>query len=107
MRYEWRKDSWKVKDPKGWSASSPLQIGVWMLRESLSYRFELNQTNLTTSRRKLTKERTNQMKQPTKATHKKTIPKTSLPKGYKKAIKDKLAEKGISRDWMSKHLEII
>ena len=53
------------------------------------------------------KERTNQMKQPTKATHKKTMPKTSLPKSYKKAIKDKLAEKGISRDWMSKHLEII
>ena len=47
------------------------------------------------------------MKQRIKATHKKTMPKTSLPKGYKKAIKDKLAEKGISRDWMSKHLEII
>ena len=38
---------------------------------------------------------------------KKTSLKSSLPKGYKKAIKDKLAEKGISREWMSKHLEII
>ena len=38
---------------------------------------------------------------------KKTSPKSNLPKGYKKAIKDKLAGKGISRDWMSKHLEII
>lgn len=38
---------------------------------------------------------------------KKTSLKSSLPKGYKKAIKDKLAKKGISREWMSKHLEII
>lgn len=28
-------------------------------------------------------------------------------KSMKKVIKDKLAQKGISRDWMSKHLEII
>ena len=35
------------------------------------------------------------------------IEKRHLPKGYKKAIKDKLTEKGISGDWMSKHLEII
>jgi hypothetical protein len=28
-------------------------------------------------------------------------------KSMKKAIKDKLAQKGISRNWMSKHLEII
>lgn len=47
------------------------------------------------------------MKQRIKATDKKTSPKSNLPKGYKKAIKDKMAEKGISRDWMSKHLEII
>ena len=38
---------------------------------------------------------------------KKTSLKSSLPKGYKKEIKDKLAEKRISREWMSKHLEII
>ncbi len=47
------------------------------------------------------------MKQRKKATDKKTTLKSNVPKGYKKAIKDKLAEKGISRDWMSKHLEII
>jgi hypothetical protein len=28
-------------------------------------------------------------------------------KSMKKVIKDKLAQKGISRDWMNKHLEII
>ena len=28
-------------------------------------------------------------------------------KSMKKVIKDKLAQKGISREWMSKHLEII
>ena len=28
-------------------------------------------------------------------------------KSMKKVIKDRLAKKGISRDWMSKHLEII
>jgi len=42
-----------------------------------------------------------------KAKDKKTMPKSNLPKGFKKAMKDKLAEKGISREWMSKHLEII
>jgi hypothetical protein len=47
------------------------------------------------------------MKQGNKTTDKKTTLKSNLPKGYKKAIKDKLAEKGISRDWMNKHLEII
>ena len=38
---------------------------------------------------------------------KKTSHESNLPKGFKKAIKDKLATKGISREWMSKHLEII
>ena len=47
------------------------------------------------------------MKQRTKSTDKKTTLKSNLPKGYKKVIKDKLAEKGISRDWMRKHLEVI
>jgi hypothetical protein len=28
-------------------------------------------------------------------------------KSMKKVIKDKLAQKGISRDWMNKHLEIL
>jgi len=38
---------------------------------------------------------------------KKTTLKSNLPKGFKKAMKDNLAKKGISRAWMSKHLEII
>jgi hypothetical protein len=47
------------------------------------------------------------MKKPNKATDKKIMPKSNLPKGFKKAMKDKLAEKGISREWMNKHLVII
>jgi hypothetical protein len=47
------------------------------------------------------------MKKPNKATDKKPTPKSNLPKGFKKAMKDKLAEKGISREWMNKHLVII
>ena len=47
------------------------------------------------------------MNQPSKAKDKKTTPKSNLPKGFKKAMKDKLAEKGIPREWMNKHLVII
>ena len=47
------------------------------------------------------------MNQPNKTTDKKTMPKSRLPKGFKKAMKNKLAEKGISREWMNKHLVII
>jgi hypothetical protein len=47
------------------------------------------------------------MNQPSKAKDKKTTPKSRLPKGFKKAMKDKLAEKRISREWMNKHLVII
>jgi len=38
---------------------------------------------------------------------KKASHKSNLPKGFKNAIKDKLAGKGISREWMNKHLVII
>jgi len=47
------------------------------------------------------------MNQTRKAADKKTMPKSNLPKGFKKAMKDKLAKKGISMEWMNKHLVII
>ena len=51
-------------------------------------------------------ERTNQM-QTTKSKKTETLLSTHNKKPTKKAIKDKLAAKGISRDWMKKHLVII